>query len=763
MQSTLEQSTMRTASGQTLPLVDMSLDVELRDTLALVEQTQVWRNTEPVNIEAIYTFPLPLKATLLEVRVELNERTIQAEVVERQQAEQQYEEALLDGNTAMLLERCDSGLYTLNLGNLLAEDCASVHIRYALPLQWEERLLRLALPTTVAPRYGSSSAAGLKAHQTPRSDILVENRYRLEMRIGGALCHAGISSPSHAIQVSQHDQETLVCFAEGSAPADRDLVICLTTLDTQIASASLASGRDVTLLHAAFPIPLGKNDGPLAIKILIDGSGSMAGDSMYLARRAAHHALAALKQGDSYAISAFGSVVVHAKSNPQRMLLLNDRGVDPQASLFARQVDANLGGTEMLDALEVMFALEGTDESRRAADLLLITDGETWARDEIVRLCRDSKHRVFVIGCGACPAESVVRDIAEATGGAAVFAGPGEDVKAIVERHMQRMRQPRVTSASLNLQDCLWQSPSKLARCAFVGTTLHVFSALRTPLSDRVELLLTFDDGRQQAISATVQRTPEAMAADVVRVGFDAYLREQLLELKPAHNKELTALAVQHQLISPFTHYLMVEQRGHNAASADPALRQVPGMLAAGWGGSGQAQQYLDLPTFMRRGSCSTDMCMKLSITDYSLMRNDRSILSCTGRTNTPIELIEALNESVSLFGLLGKPPYSVSKLVELTRADGGSIPSEIIDDLESLIDNGWPEDQVVSAFLHALLDHHELSASFYRSCRRAILRAARDLPPTLTEAMQRALADTETFEWGWSTNSHWPVAHDRA
>jgi Ca-activated chloride channel family protein len=78
---------LRTAEGAPVPLQTVAVRAALRDLLAEVEVVQTYRNDEAVPIEAVYSFPLPVEAVLLEVSVQLGERTLSGRVVARKQAE----------------------------------------------------------------------------------------------------------------------------------------------------------------------------------------------------------------------------------------------------------------------------------------------------------------------------------------------------------------------------------------------------------------------------------------------------------------------------------------------------------------------------------------------------------------------------------------------------------------------------------------------------------------------------------------------------
>ena len=92
-------------NGERVALCDVSVTAALRDLLAEVTVTQTYRNDENVNIEAVYTFPLPLDAVLLDLSVTIGGRKLKGAVVEKKAAEERYEDAIADGNAAVMLEQ----------------------------------------------------------------------------------------------------------------------------------------------------------------------------------------------------------------------------------------------------------------------------------------------------------------------------------------------------------------------------------------------------------------------------------------------------------------------------------------------------------------------------------------------------------------------------------------------------------------------------------------------------------------------------------
>ncbi|MDP4400333.1 VIT domain-containing protein, partial [Escherichia coli] len=70
------------------------------------------------HLEVVYRFPLPWGAVLLGIEVELGGKRLTGAVVARAQAEADYEEALSQGDAAIMLEKNHDDSYCLNLGNL---------------------------------------------------------------------------------------------------------------------------------------------------------------------------------------------------------------------------------------------------------------------------------------------------------------------------------------------------------------------------------------------------------------------------------------------------------------------------------------------------------------------------------------------------------------------------------------------------------------------------------------------------------------------
>ena len=538
---------------------------------------QTYRNEGDETLEVIYTFPLPFDAVLLGLQVELGGVRRAGVVAEQRMAERRYEDAMAAGDTPILLERAGDGLYTVSLGNLKPGEEAVVEYRYGQLLSFAQGQVRLCLPTTIAPRYGQAQRQdGLRAHQVPSASLEADYTLVLAIDVRGAMARGAIGCASHAVTMRPIDGGVHLALGPG-ARLDRDVVFTLATPTLGSAAQSVADGEEHVVMVSMQPAAMASQGEGIVLKLLVDCSGSMNGDSIASARVALQHVARRLQETDRVSYSRFGSDVRH---DFRRLAPARGDALKVLEKAIAA-TDADLGGTELTAALRSTFELaSGTDR----ADVLLITDGEIWGVEDLIASARASGHRVFAVGVGSAPAEPVLRRLAEATGGACEFATPGENLHAAIDRMFVRIRQGAHGSLRLawgeGSAQPLWISP--LPRALFGGDTLHVFAGFASTVPERVRLLGAAGDGELRALAEATIEPCGAGSDTLPRMAASA-------RLPACQRQEALALALQYQLITDQTHCLVIHERAQaDKVTAFAHLHAVPQMLAAGWGGMGR-------------------------------------------------------------------------------------------------------------------------------------------------------------------------------
>jgi len=758
----LPESVLRATDGSAMPLERVAIQGVLRDYAAEIAVEQHYRNPRTKNIEVVYTFPLPLGAVLLDVELQIGERRLKGQVVEKQVAVARYEDAVTDGNTAVMVEVTGPGLYTLNLGNLMAREAAVIRYRYALLLNWQGDSVRLVLPTTLAPRYGNPVRAGLAPHQAPETSLTVEYPLDLRLSVQGRLAAADISSPTHMITTSVAGEGVKVVLGK-PAVLDRDFVLRLRgTMDNAARSIDAGNGQSVMLASLRVP-PIPKRDErPLRLKVLIDCSGSMAGMSIAQARKAALEILKQLRPGDRFSFSLFGSSVRHFWPH---LVPAEARYI----SLATRQLealDADMGGTEMAHALQATYAVDdskpsSSHEKESVAQVLLITDGEIWEHAAIVKEAIASKHRVFTVGVGLSAVEGLVVELAKQTGGACETVTPQEGMSERILAQFHRLRQPRLNLKGLRL-GCKpdWFTP--LAKAVFAGDTVHVFAGITGAVPGKVSM------GLVNAAGQALQVETDVTASD-----WDDLPRVAAAFRIAAPNMEVAdrlALALEHQLLSEQTNLLIVAERDHKAGDL-PEMAKVAHMLAAGWGGSGTQtnDEFCSHPSSSKVASGramysrasplrSPTMdsyavpCFLRKQADDSDAPRTEVIFDAEGRLrvqgsegNSPRDFIANL--------IAGMPPNAANpdvlpKGIDVLEDYG--LPADVATALRECAADGWPERMVVAAFLMVLSQPKEMVGEMPRDFSRLVFagwkRSGSD--QALLERIRNLVSSCTALDW---------------
>lgn len=590
---------LKTQSGNQVAFEGMDLSGDIHGSLLNMCVTQHFVNSEHRHVEIIYTFPLPWAAILLEVEVVLGEKVLTGIVVEKGCAEKQYEDALTDGDTAIMLEKNKDHSYSLSLGNIAPQERCQIRFKYVQCLKFDQGEVRLLIPTVIAPQYRGSALhnslrSTVPAHLRPTSAVEVEYPFTIQLRIHGDLAQARISSPTHTVATELLDQQINLSLMS-SAPMDRDFILTLDQLRRESSAVMAPDFRNPEhyAVMASFCPELSKSASQhVKLHLLVDCSGSMAGDSIASTRSALRAILNSFEGEDQFLLSRFGSEVEHRS---RAMWKINARS-KLAAQRWINGLDADLGGTEMAHALMSTFELSNSPRS----DVLMITDGEISDIESVIETAQKSGHRIFIVGIGSAPAESHLRRLALATGGACEFVAPGEGGERAILRMFARLRSPRLKDVKLVWPDgCEPVWVSTVDKNLFDRDNVHVFALLPQKLEGVLRFEVQYEDAEMPELVSSVpldgSLVDETSLSRVVA-------NERILSLEPLFDHvRAQELAVDYQLITNQTNFILVHLRDEgNKANEMPTLNQVKQMLAAGWGGTSTVRSHrLNSPDFV--------------------------------------------------------------------------------------------------------------------------------------------------------------------
>jgi len=458
--------------GRELPLRRVDIRGQARGGLARITLEQRFQNPYVDPLRVTYQMPLPPEAAVSGYAFRMGDRRIVGEVDRVKVARERFEEALLEGRTAGLLEQDRSSLFTQELGNIppgvevVAELIVDQHLRWLEEGAWEWRF-----PTVVAPRYlggpervADASRVTVEVVDRPLP-VTVYLTLSIRDSLGGA--HE-VHSPSHTLTIAPavagHDVGLL---DEAGAALDRDLVVRWQRAQSHVVATVDAARPAEDRPHAggAYGVltltpPLPKDCPPTLPRdliVLLDMSGSMAGEPFDQARRIVARVIDSLSDVDQVELIGFAGEAKRWKASPRRA----SGGAKASAIRWLEKLDAG-GGTEMRTGIaEALRPLRANAQRQ----IVLITDGEIGFESEIVgMIARELPEscRLHTVGVGPAVNRTLTSGAARAGRGAEIVVGLNENPMTAIERLLARLEAPLLTDLALTGSALFDYAPARL-------------------------------------------------------------------------------------------------------------------------------------------------------------------------------------------------------------------------------------------------------------------------------------------------------------
>lgn len=504
-----------TADKHPVPLVATRIDVTIRGGLARVATERTFRNDEKQSIEATMTFPVPVDATLCALSARIDRRTLTAVAQARQEARETYERAVDEGKAAVLHEELLKGIHMLSVAHVRPGATIVVTDTWTAPLAFVGGTPQLRIPTTVGDIYGRSPLA--PSDDLVTADVVHEATIRIVCEDGVAtIARAGAARDgSHTIRLD--------------APID----ITVSGFVPRALEGIAADGRRVTLHIEPAPIA----DATLSIDLLFDRSGSMN------ERASSDRDRGATK----YEVAKAGLVTAigeHFRPADRMRLWEFNEGVhcvgDGSGTACKGLVQALRGpdgGTEVGRAIEAAIAAEKT------GNIVVVTDGKSWALDP-QRLARTGI-RLTAVLIGEDALDAGISHLAGMTGGQS-FVATSSDAGIAIAAAIEAARAPRVTPQPIE------------------GKPMQVMALRRG-----ARVIATWDEQRLDEQRGG-EPSEQAVTAEARQIGATA----AMLAIPQMQESEAKALAESEGVVCHLTSLVLVDEAGVRHEGL-PAVRKV--------------------------------------------------------------------------------------------------------------------------------------------------------------------------------------------
>ncbi len=457
--------------GRTLPLTGASLTADAKAGVVQVKLTQTFHNPHAEPLRVTYSLPLPADGAVSAFSFTIGDQRIIGEVDTKQQARRRFEDAVLEGRTAAILDQERTSLFTQEVGNVPPRLSVVCEVTIDQKLAWlADGYWEWRFPTVVAPRYlGQPGRVADHARVTVDvADQALPVKLSLGMTIRDRMAEGfRPESPSHALHTVRGMSSTDVAFADDAgASLDRDVVVRWRAAQLKVGveldisrPGKGPSAESVFGLMTLVPPAVEAKMGAVArdLIVLLDTSGSMSGLPLDQARRFTAALIDTLQDQDSLELIEFSSSPRRWKSGSVQATSSNRK--DAQAWLSKLRAS---GGTEMASGI-----IEALSPLRQEAQrqVVLITDGLIGSEHEVLTAISNrlpSGSRVHTIGVGSGVNRSLTQPAARAGRGIELVMGLGEDVEVSIRRLLARTTAPLITDVELSGDALVMQAPQRL-------------------------------------------------------------------------------------------------------------------------------------------------------------------------------------------------------------------------------------------------------------------------------------------------------------
>lgn len=571
-----------------LPLEHTAVDANIIGAVASVEVTQRFANPFDHPIELEYLFPLPHEAAIVDYSITIGERTISADLKEREKAKQVYQEAVAEGKRASLLEQRRPNLFSIQIGNVQPAEKIVTKILFEDRLHYRDGVYEFIFLMGITPRYHDPAHISQDEAKSVDAPVtLDENKVGpVEIRVN---IDAGVSisqpeSRTHPISVESKNEHTFsLQLAENTIP-NKDFVLqyeaSTDDLRTALWSAKdEADAADTVMLTILPPrLDMERPQQQREFIFVIDRSGSMGGVNggpMVQARNALSACLRGLDENDTFAILAFDDRMEWFKKKP---LSVSQKNVE-KADAWLETIDSR-GGTNIITAIEEALAIPA--DSKRQRYVVFLTDGSVSADEKAIsdinQKCGDA--RVFTFGIGPSVNRYLLNKMAQMGRGVAEFMGVQDDIETTITRFQDRVSYPALQNIKLKWENAdSWDTYPDVLPDLYVGEPLEIVTRLKRQGEVMLHIIGDVDD---EAVELAV---PVPIATDnnptLKRIWARARI-ESLMDQKQNRGlaeklrEQIIAVALDHRIATQYTSFVAVDSEVVDTEGSEKVKVSVP-------------------------------------------------------------------------------------------------------------------------------------------------------------------------------------------
>ncbi|CAB5079420.1 hypothetical protein D3OALGA1CA_1604 [Olavius algarvensis associated proteobacterium Delta 3] len=544
--------------GGVLEIQEHDVHVTINNGIAVTRVTQVFKNMENRQVEALYTFPVPKGASVSNFSMWINGKEMIGEVLEKKRAREIYDSYKRTRRDPGLLEQVDYKTFEMRIFPIQPRAEQRVQITYYQGLDVDNNAATYVYPLSTVTRKDI--------------DARTTGKFAINLDVKSAVPITGMESPSHGKDFvmathSDHYRQGSLESTEGSLERDVVLLFHMARPQTGIdLITSRQAGEDgFFYLTLTAGEELTTLDQGMDYVFLLDISGSMGNDrKLVISRNSVEAFIDELSADDRFEVMTFNVAPTTLFGSLQPA---ND-AMKARSEQFMGSQQAR-GGTVLAPAMNTAYRYADPD---RTLNVVILSDGMTEQRERQTLLqliqSRPRNARVFCIGIGNSVNRPLLEQLADDSGGLAAFVSRADSFQRQAKAFRRKLMRPVATDLQLTIDGVRsYDMEPRSVPNLYHGSPVRIYGRYAGDGEANVTLTATIQGREISQSAALVFPKSDPDNPEIERMW--AWKRiDQLLKTADRNGSrdpvlaEVIRLGETYSIVSEYTSFLVLENDG---------------------------------------------------------------------------------------------------------------------------------------------------------------------------------------------------------
>lgn len=424
--------------GGVLNIEKHEVSVVVNNGIAVTEVHQVFRNTEPRIVEALYTFPVPNNASISNFSMIINGKEMVGEVVEKQRAREIYDSYKAVRRDPGLLEQVNFKTFELRIYPIPAEGIQDIKVTYCQKLDFDFNNATYTYPLATQTRSDlrSKTTSKFSFSIDVKSEIPITELSSFSHKDDFAVSKYSETFVNASMELKEGDlnRDVVIGFDVARPKTGVDLITSKQPDEDGYFMLTMTAGKELESEYQG-----------MDYVFVVDISGSMLSDSkLELSSRAVAAFIKTLGKLDRFEVMTFNT-------SPNllfnRLVDVNDEN-STQATSYILGQKAR-GGTLLRPAVRTACNYKSPE---RPLNIVLLSDGMTDTQENVAIFDAIADvpqgTRVFCVGLGNEVNRPLLKQVADSTGGLAAFISHQDNFERQAQAFRRKLTYPVAENVS---------------------------------------------------------------------------------------------------------------------------------------------------------------------------------------------------------------------------------------------------------------------------------------------------------------------------